>query len=441
MDEETIASVIPGESETIAAKRSARLADKMRINRGRVNPGVWGGAFLEGLGVIGVVVLNLLTVFQFLGTAAPATEFSGPAMPVLAKLFEVFGFDFAYGLQLVNTFFFLGFIGGFYVLVKMVTGRRLTAFLAILLVSLPLFPFAEGRIRLSFVGRDSPHVASLAVVMLAVASVIGFMREGGGSRMVVSAILVTIVGLVSPTGFLSMVVFLVVSLFSEMLLGNGRLKAMRVGTVLALSAGLASFWYSPGFLYWLVMGPVGSDLRIVLGKMVPISMFAVPVIAIFGYLLFDRKPNWQPFFLALFYTLSFIAVSLAGGGAKGWVRSRFVSEVGISVAFLGGILILKVFDRARLAAKSKWVNWLAWVGMGIVLLGTTGTIGLLRERVYKNSDMRVLGLWTGVEKDQIWEKRDEFLASPLANVGTVVSSITVIGMVGMVVLAERKVVV
>lgn len=429
--EAEVANYVPEENETIAIKRTARIADKLMRSRGArfAARSWWSGTVVEVCFLIAIIILNLMTIWQFLGTATPNTAFSGPVVPLLAKMFWGLGFEFRYGLQLINVFFTLGLYGTMYLLVRNVTGRKMVAYLSVLVASLPVGLFADARVRMSFAGQDTPHIISLTVSMVAISVMLGFLRKGGVWRLVVNVIVLSVVGLMSPTGFLSLLVFTGVTVFSEMLLGSGRLKVSRAIMVIALAVGLSSFWYSPGFLYWLVMGAVGAELRGVLAKLIPISMFAVPLLAIFGFLLFDRKPGWQPFFLALFYSVGFLAMVLAGGG-------KFLAETGLAVAFLSGVIIVKLFDYVR-GMNVVWLKAASWAGVAVIVLGCLGAITLARDKTYED-DFRVLGVWTDVEKDHIWIKRDEFMKSPLSYLGTMITSVTVIAMLGMTVAANKK---
>jgi hypothetical protein len=167
-------------------------------------------------------------------------------------------------------------------------------------------------------------------------------------------------------------------------------------------------------------------------------MFAVPLLTIFGFLLFDRKPGWQSFFLALFYSVCFTGMIMASGEQGGWQTSKFLSEFGLSAAFLIGVVTMKLFGYVR-RMEAHWLGVASWGGIAVIVLGCVGTITLLRQKVYDGEQNRVLGLWTGVEKDQIWAKRDEFLASSSSYLGTIISSVTVIAMLGILMSANKKV--
>ncbi len=106
------------------------------------------------------------------------------------------------------------------------------------------------------------------------------------------------------------------------------------------------------------------------------------------------------------------------------------------MAFLGGVVTVKLFDYIR-SMNVPWLRIASWGGVAVIVLGCAGTIGLLRNKAYEE-DFRVLGMWTDVEKDHIWTKRDEFTKSPLSYVGTIITSITVIALLGMSAAASKK---
>ena len=103
--------VVPKESETIAARRAKRLSDKLRKAREGVGIGRawWSSSGLEVLIVILIFVLNFYLVFPFFGISAPDSFFSGPVIPLLAKMVELFRVPISYSIQVVNIFFFIIF--------------------------------------------------------------------------------------------------------------------------------------------------------------------------------------------------------------------------------------------------------------------------------------------------------------------------------------------
>jgi len=409
---------VPKETETIAAKRAARLSEKLAKARLRISSDKawWSNAAVEFISVSSLVVLNLILVIPFINTSAPAIPYSGPILPLLAKVLEYTGVSLPYAFQSVNILFFLLFPVTFYIFVKYLTDRKLIALIATLFASLPFYPFSEIRANLAFIGGDAPHIASLTVMPVALYGIMAFLKGGGVKNFIIAAIFSSFVALISPFGFLTFSFFAGISGFSEMLLGRGRLKFFRLISVFLASASLTAFWYNPAFTYWIITGPMGEDFRFMITKLFPISFFALPVLGSFGYLLFDRKPNLQPLFQACFFTIAFCLIALAGGGIFPSHPSRYVAELGFSLAFILGVVIVRLVDYLRFLPNGS----LSFAGLGninkkliaditVVLLFIILISGIIvgRSRLIKEEE-RVLGIWSGVSKGEIWVAKDRF---------------------------------
>ena len=99
---------VPQETETIAVKRSMRLAEKLRNARQSMakTESWWNSVYMEIVLVSAVFVLNFYSVFSYFGTSTyENTFYSGPVIPALAKLLELASFKLTYALQLVNLYY------------------------------------------------------------------------------------------------------------------------------------------------------------------------------------------------------------------------------------------------------------------------------------------------------------------------------------------------
>ncbi len=407
--------VVPDENETIAVKRSARLAEKfIRLRRSRIKSQRnywWTDYHVEFILLLFLFLVNVYVVFPVLGTDAPEIPYSGPVIPLLGRLLEMTGVSLGRSYQFINIIFFLMFPMSMYYFVRVVTERKLPAFFAVLLASLPTYPFAEIRAHAAFFGGDAPHIVSLAFMPLALAFVLQFLQKGSFKYFVWSSLAVAFILLISAFGFLNFVIFACLICFSEMLLGSGRLKILRLLAILVSSVSLTSFWYNPGLVYWMFTSPFGAEIREMIYRLIPISLFSVPVLAAFGYLLFDRKPNLQSVFLASFFTIGFAIISLSGGGVFPGNPSRYVAELGLSLAFFISIVIVKLADylkfientKFRLLTKPIFINGI------LIMIFLLSLYGILfgRESIHVYND-QVLGIWTGIDRGEIWEKRDTF---------------------------------
>lgn len=409
---------VPKESETIAVKRAARLSEKLSRARLHISSDKawWSNTAIEVIGITVLVTLNLILVVPFIHTAAPEIPYSGPVIPVLAKILEFAGVSLPFAFQGVNIMFFLLFPVTFYIFVRSLTDRKLIALVATLVVSLPFYPFSQIRANSAFLRGDAPHIAALTVAPLALYGLIAFLKNGGAKSFIIASIFSSIVVLISPFGFLTYAIFAGIAGFSEMLLGSGRLKLFRLVAIFVVSAALSAFWYNPSFSYWIITGPMGEDFRLMLGKLFPISFFALPVLASFGYLLFDRKPNLQPLFQASFFTIAFLMIALAGGGIFPSHPSRYAAELGFSIAFVVAVVSVKIVDYIRFLPDGK----LLFVGLSNInarLVADAAVVGLFtilvsgiifgRERLLSEKE-KVLGIWSGVAKGEIWVAKDRF---------------------------------
>lgn len=422
---------IPTEAETIAVKRAVRLAEKLRRARESITMGSawWGGAVFEVVALVLISFLNIYLVLPFFGTSSVDTFFSGPIVPLLAKFIELFGPPLSYSIQIVNIFFFLIFPISLYFFVRFITGRKLAALLAVLFSSLPFYPFGHVRVYASLLGNDTAHIASLSIVPIALLGLISFIHNGGGTNLVIASISSAMVALISPFGFMVYGIFAGISAFSEVLLGRGRLKLFRLFSVFLIAGGLCSFWYNPAFFFWMIIGPMGVDVRHMISRLIPVSFFSLPALGAFGYLLFDRKPNLQPLFLASFFTIAFAMIGLAGGGIFPSHPGRYMSEFGISLSFLLSVVIVYLADYLKFTQNPKLVKYkkgyLVNTGLAalVFLLTSLTVIGkykLVQER-------QVLGIWEGVGKGDIWEAKEAF-GGALTVLGYTISGITLFGL-------------
>jgi hypothetical protein len=187
----------------------------------------------------------------------------------------------------------------------------------------------------------------------------------------------------------------------------------------------------------MITGPMGADVRSTVSKLLPISLFALPILATFGYLLFDRRPNLQPLFIASFCSIAFFIITAAGGNLMPSSPTIYRTELGISVAFMAGFIIVSSieflkFKVIKVKFKNKAGNWLSnslSPLLGTILIFIAASI---RDAMIYNEN-NVLGIWTDVQKDNIWTARDNFMGIH-ALVGY---SITFIGITVLIYLSIR----
>jgi hypothetical protein len=273
--------------------------------------------------------------------------------------------------------------------------------------------FGRTRILGMFFGQDGPHIVSLTIIPLALYFLISYLKSSSVKNLVFSGLSAALVALTSPFGLFTYLFFAGIFTFSEILLGQGRAKTLRFFLILLLTGALCSFWYNPSFFFWMLTGPMGSDIRLMISKLLPISFFALPVLATFGYLLFDRRPNLQPLFIASFCTIVFFIITAVGGNLVPSSPVRYRAEMGVAASFFAAFLFVQLIEFVKFRfIKEKFkgkfysflVNSLNPV-LGIVFLAA----GLFIRDIMIYDSTDILGVWTDVQKGSVWVARDNFI--------------------------------
>ena len=401
---------VPKETERIANKRNIRIAERLKAARAGIasKRAWWSDGPSEILGLVFIFAVNFIIILPFFGKASPEVSFSGPIVPLLSKAVTLFGVPFAYAVQIINISFFLLFPITFYHFVKTASGRKFPGFLAACLASLPVALFAKTRVDYGISGVDPAFIDSLSVLPLALLAILKFLKEGEMVNLILSSVTGAVIALISPFGFFIFLITSFITAFSEFLLGTGRLKILRLFSVYFFSWCLCSFWYNPVFSFWMLTGPMGADFRVMLGKLLPVSLFALPVLACLGYLLFDRKPELQPLFLALFYSIVFGIIVLVKGGFMISSAERYLPVLGISLSFLFGIVFVRITENFAGRARGIFYDY----GLKNIILAAVFLLLILSAYFNKGnlipSEADVLGVWDGVTKGSIWIMNDAF---------------------------------
>jgi len=405
--------LIPKESKTIAAVRAKRLSERLSEARKsiKLKEVWWNTPFIEWVSLLLIFILNAFMVFPFHDFPAIENTFSGPVIPLIGKAISRFGVEYLISLQIVNIFLLTLLPITFYFFVKVVSKRKLIALLSSLILILPYHPFLKARVDASVFGIDAAHIVGLTIIPFALSNLFSFIRSGGYSHLVFAAISSATVALTTPFGFLTYLIIAGILAFSEVLLGSGRLKFTRALVVFLFAGGLISFWYNPAFFFWMLTGPLGEDIRYTISRVIPLSFFTLPVIGTFGYVLFDRKPTLQPVFISSFFLITFVLISVAGGGIFPSHSSRYVYELGLSVALIVSLIFVKLVDFGRINQKLNFkiipknvlLNFVT-VGFVIFLIVITVT----ERNSFTLEETQVLGTWDEVEKGDIWKAKEGF---------------------------------
>ncbi len=407
---------IPKEEEKISAIRAARVSEKIRQAKLGLlaRRAWWSDGPLEDAVLLLVLFLNFYLIFPLIGKEAPIVTFSGPVIPVLTNLLSsLINSPFYYSLQIVYIVFFLAFPVTFYFLIKKLTNRKLIAFFACLFSTIPIYMLGRTRLMSMFFGQDGPHVVSLTVIPVALYFLIIYLKEGSIKDLIYAGLSAALVALISPFGFLNYLIFAGIFTFSEILLGQGRTKILKFLLILVTAGALSAFWYNPSFFIWMLTGPMGSDIRSMVSKLLPVSFFAIPILATFGYLLFDRKPNLQPLFIVSFCTIAFFIITVAGGNLVPSSPARYRTELGITVSFLAAFLFVSLIELFKFRVIKVNLTGKVWDFLSNLVVPALGVAflvtGILIRDVMIYDSTDVLGIWTEIPKGSVWVARDNFM--------------------------------
>ncbi len=306
----------------------------------------------ENLFVGSLVAMNVVLVWQYFNQPFPYV-FSAPLIPVSVDFVRRFGADIDSAARMMLFGFYIFGPTTLYYLVRNVTGRRMSAAFAAVLYSLPIF---RARLEAMTLLGDGAHIASLTVIPLAVMWYLKYIRTGKYIVSIIAGAFLLLVSLISPFGFFVLLGILAVITFSEMLLGSGRTKAIRLIWVILVALGFSAFWYNPSFIQANFTSTSGRAVVAAVNNLIPISFVVLPVLATFGYLIFDKRAHLQPLFIALGMTILFGLISFAGGLAPFAVSAqrRYLSELLLSLAFLWGVVGTFVYDMIGVIPASEY---------------------------------------------------------------------------------------
>lgn len=306
----------------------------------------------EHLFLLILFVGNFFLVWRFFGSDFPYA-FSAPIIPALGAVLAAAGVEQALAVRVLFLVFYLFGPLSLYLFVRELSGRRLSAGISVVLYSLPVF---KSRFEAMAVSGDGAHIAALTLVPLAAFFILRFLKHGSFPWAIAASLAALLVALTSPFGLFVLLAVMMVVTFSEMLLGTGRIKFMRLLVILIFSGGLTAFWYNPEFVRLTLISAPGRAVVAAIKNLIPISFFILPVLGAFGFLIFDKRASLQPLFVALGMTIVFALISFAGGLAKFAVsaQSRYLPEVSFSLAILWGVVGTFIWDLMVVIPESRW---------------------------------------------------------------------------------------
>ncbi|OQX50859.1 hypothetical protein B5M47_02870 [candidate division CPR3 bacterium 4484_211] len=301
-------------------------------------------AFIDIFCLVFLVSFNVLWMRPFLSLSGNIGGVVAPVIPILSRAAAFF-----LPISEYRAAFFLVFIGQllgvitFYFFLKELTARRLPGLMVGYFYSLPVKFLALDRLRHAWIEGDGAHVMAVGLFPLVCYFLLTFLKKGGMFFGLLASMSVAVVGLISPFALFNLVLFLLVIAFSELILGQAKFKLLRFLFVVSLAWGMAAFWYTPGFVYKILSAGQGRLVVSLLWRLVPISFFAVPIIFVFGYLIFESREGLQPIALTLGFFTIYLFVNLVEFLSYSDFRDflliphRFLPEFGLCLSLLLGV--------------------------------------------------------------------------------------------------------
>lgn len=316
-----------------------REAEKNQLPNSNPNPFF---RFRELLILAFLVSFNIYFLWPYVGREYPIVDFSAPLLPFMAKIVATLTpLNFAQGAGLLVLLSFPLSSVTWYLFFKKLSGRTLLSFVAGLIFLLPWFYLP--RFTLFWQRGDGIHALGFALLPLAGILYLKFLRSGSFNSFLASFLGVSLISLTSPFALLNLYLFFLILTFTEMLLGQARLKILRFLAVCLFAQGFSSFWYHPRFLTSLFQSSQGQEAFSTFWKLFPISFFTLPVLGVFSFLLFDRKLNLQPLLFAMIFTSIYLALTIAenfGEYLAISIPDRFLPEFYSGLSFLLTIMIV-----------------------------------------------------------------------------------------------------
>lgn len=382
--------------------------------------------WIDGVAVALMMGLGALQLKSFWGAADKSNVFSAPMMPMLSGLASRL-FRLEMWVAVTDTLLLAMVVSApiLYFFILYLTRRRLTALLGICLFLLPFEPFVQGRVKMAFLVGDGGHIVSVGFIPLVALPLLAFLRTGRFSRLVLASFSMALIALTTLFGSLAGLMTLGVVAFSEVLQGKGRLKLVRFGLFVLLTMGFVAFWYNPTFVLSYFNTERGKTISKTLVNLIPLSFVVTPVFGAFGFLLFEKKKQLQPLFIALGLTAMYTVIFFADYSNHLFPSHprRYYPELGFSLAVLGGIMLTALIDYVHL--KGRLLKYrlttagrqLATRAVLVFLVGGFGLITALKiKTIWSLPDAQILGLQTGeMALTSVWEARSK--AGLFAEVG------------------------
>lgn len=327
-------------------------------------------------------------------------------------------------------------------LLRFITTRTFIAFFTVIAWISPLFSVSTksfplslpSLVALGFIVSDSAHIIGLLLTPIPLYYSLKFLRKPLFPYFLTAIISVSFVGLISPFSLLNLFILSLIFGFSEVMLGEGRLKFVRLITITLCGIFLTSFWYHPGFVLSLLNTQSWLSTIASLSALAPLLFFVIPVASIVSFLIFDRKPQLQPLFLSLAITIVYglIHFSESTLGTRVAVPFRFLPEYALGTSFLLGVVIvnsaylLTVFVLKKSAGNYRWLPLLPYIlssfFLGFILISIIINLADFISTVQSINLLTIQGATTVADNKVNWISQSGTLLSHI--LGFIITAVT-----------------
>lgn len=291
-----------------------------------------------------VFVLNFIIIFPILGKDT-SEAYSSTALSGVANFFHFFFIPKRFIFFLI-TFSSLTFAPiSLYLFFRRITLRHeSTAFLATLFFVLPNPFFNNVPILVNAImNGDGAHVLVFSFIPVFLLYVQLFLKTGIPLLSVLCSVITAFIAVLSPFAVFNLIFIYTILTVAEGLLGDTRLKLLRLFFLFLTSTTMSAFWYYPGLL-WKVSQL--SHVKFAMDEifsLAPLAIPAIPVLGVIMFLVFDGREKLNPIFTStcLFLLYLFLYSLSASYNISGvFTAVRYLPELGLaSSAFLSLLFV------------------------------------------------------------------------------------------------------
>ena len=388
------------------------------------------GAFDKTTGIfcICLSLFSFIVFWPIISQISFEEAFFTPLIPMLIGLFGLFGVSALEALKVLFILSLMVSVIGVYLLTRELTRRQLTSILAAVLYLIPPIPifvlsfFRQGFLEnelgsaksfFTIVYGDGAHFLALAILPFATIFVLRYLKNGLRFDLVFSAILCALILLANRSQSLALFLIMIVLFITQSFFGNVRTRIQRFFSVVMLSVGLVSFWYTPNFWYLglrYVTGEFAGNIHFLF----PLPFIVFLLILLFSFVFFARREDRMAIFVAfLTFTvfLAIIGIWFVSGHAFIPHPHRLLPNLNIFGSIVFALFLAMIIDRVRIFSmfsqkmRSLPVRIIASVSFGVF------SFVLLTFVAYVLSPLAILvvagsgGLWTRIRDSVLLDRQ------------------------------------